>query len=99
MTVSAVLLQGHMIIAVLICHVSFDGITSDSSGQVLRYWRDDACDGTSPHGGQVPFFNVGSVGIENNDTALGRHGTLKVHQRVSTSVMGRTFLQTPNSVC
>lgn len=27
---------------------------------------DDACDGVSPHGGQTPFFNVGSVGIENN---------------------------------
>ena len=43
---SAALLQGHMIIAVLICHVSFNGITLDSSGQVLRYWRDDACDRT-----------------------------------------------------
>ncbi|MDB5284996.1 MAG: hypothetical protein JWO06_4071 [Bacteroidota bacterium] len=27
---------------------------------------DDGCDGVSPHGGQIPFFNVGSVGIENN---------------------------------
>ena len=29
-----------MIIAVLICHVSFNGITLNSSGQVLRYRRE-----------------------------------------------------------
>ena len=43
---SAALLQGHMIIAVLICPVSFDSITLDFSGQVLRYRREDACDRT-----------------------------------------------------
>ena len=26
----------------------------------------DACEGLSPHGGQAPFFNVGSVGLEAN---------------------------------
>jgi hypothetical protein len=75
-----------MIIAVLIRHVSFDGITLDSSSQVLRYWRDDACDRT--------VFAEGSVGCDCRRESF-PYGKLPSRTVIAVATVARQLLLKP----